>query len=59
MRVITTTELRRLSRTQLYSLRVQMQAVMADLPVGSVEYQFVLATLENIRTVMGWASLTL
>lgn len=59
MRVITVTELRLLNRTQLYSLRVQFQAVLADLPEGSVEYQFVLATLENIRTVMSWASLSL
>ena len=59
MRVITVSELRLLNRTQLFSLYVQMQAVFADLPVGSVEYQFVLATLENIRHVLSWASLSL
>jgi hypothetical protein len=48
-----------LTRTQLYSLRVQMRAILADLPEGSVEHQFVLATLENVRQVVPWASLSL
>lgn len=52
MRVITVSELRLLSRAQLYSLRVQFQAVLADLPQGSVEYQFAVATLENIRAII-------
>jgi len=59
MRVITVSELRLLNRAQLFSLRVQMQAVLSDLPEGSTEYQFILATLENIRHVMSWASLSL
>ncbi len=41
MRVITINELSRLTRSQLYALLVQMQAVLADLPVGSPEYQFI------------------
>jgi len=53
MRVITTNELSRLTRSQLYALLVQMQAVLADLPVGSPEYKFIAETLVNIRRVLG------
>ena len=59
MRVITITELRRLTRTQLYSLQVQMQSVLVDLPAGSVEHEFIRATLENIRAVLGMSGLCL
>jgi len=52
MRVISTNELSRLTRSQLYALLVQMQAVLADLPVGSPEYQFIAETLANIRHVL-------
>ena len=59
MRVITVSELRRLNRAQLFSLQVQMQAVLTDLTTASVEYEFVRATLDNIRQVLSWTSLSL
>jgi len=52
MRVISVTELSKLTRTQLFALFTQMQAVLSDLPQGSPEYQFVIGTLKNIKTVL-------
>lgn len=52
MRVITTNELSRLTRAQLFSLLVQLQAVLADLVAGSPEFQFTTETLANIRVVL-------
>lgn len=52
MRVISTTELSRLTRAQLFSLLTQMRAVLADLPQGSPEYEFALGTLDNIKAVL-------
>ena len=52
MRVISTSELSRLTRTQLFALYTQMQAVLADLPRGSPEYEFVIGTLANIKLVL-------
>ena len=52
MRIISINELSRLTRSQLYALLVQMQAVLADLPGGSPEYQFIAETLANIRFVL-------
>jgi len=52
MRVISVTELSKLTRTQLFALYTQMQAVLSDLPQSSPEYQFVIGTLNNIKTVL-------
>ncbi len=52
MRVISVTELFLLTRTQLFSLYTQMQAVLSDLPQGSPDYQFVIGTLNNIKSVL-------
>ena len=52
MRVINTNELSGLTRNQLLSLLVQLQAVLADLVEGSLEFQFVAKTLMNIRRVL-------
>jgi hypothetical protein len=52
MRVISTTELARLTRAQLFSLLTQMQAVLADLAPDTPEYRFANAMLANIRLVL-------
>ena len=52
MRVITTHELSRLTRAQLFALLVQLQAVLADLAEGSPEFQFATETLANVRAVL-------
>jgi hypothetical protein len=52
MRVISVAELSKLTRTQLFALYTQMQAVLSDLPQGSPEYQFVIGTLNNIKSVL-------
>jgi len=52
MRVISQTELYLLTRAQLFSLYTQMQAVLADLPPDTPEYQFVIGTLKNIKFVL-------
>ncbi|HEX3666826.1 MAG TPA: hypothetical protein VHU23_16500 [Rhizomicrobium sp.] len=58
MRVISVVELSRLTRTQLFSLYTQMQAVLTDLDQNSTEYQFVLGTLNNIKFVLFRKQLT-
>ena len=52
MRVISQTELFRLTRAQLFSLLTQFQSVLADLPQGSPEYELALGTLNNIKIVL-------
>jgi len=52
MRVISINELSRLTRAQLFALYTQMQAVIADMPHGSPEYEFVIGTLANIKLVL-------
>ncbi len=52
MRVISQTELSRLTRAQLFSLYTQMQAVLSGLPQGTLEYEFTLSTLNNIKAVL-------
>lgn len=52
MRVISQTELFLLTRAQLFSLYTQMQAVLADLQPDTPEYQFVIGTLNNIKSVL-------
>jgi hypothetical protein len=52
IRVISTSELARLTRTQLFALYVQMQAVIADTPPGTPEYEFAVRTLANIKLVL-------
>lgn len=52
MRVINTNELSGLTRNQLLSLLVQLQAVLADLAEGSPEFQFATETLANVRAVL-------
>ena len=52
MRVISLPELSILTRAQLFALHTQMLAVLADQTEGSVEYQFILGTLRNIRAAL-------
>ena len=52
MRVITPNELSHLTRSQLFALLVQMQAVLADLAPGTPEHGFCVSTLVNIRVVL-------
>jgi len=52
MRVINTNELSGLTRNQLLSLLVQLQAVLADLVEGTPEFQFATETLANVRVVL-------
>jgi len=52
MRVISQTELSRLTRAQLFSLYTQIRAILADLPQGSPEYEFALRTLNNIKIAL-------
>ena len=52
IRFISTSELSRLTRTQLFALYTQMLTVLADLPQGSPEYEFVIGTLANIKLVL-------
>jgi hypothetical protein len=52
MRVISVTELSRLTRAQLFSLYTQMQAVLAGLSEGGSEYEFAIGTLNNIKIVL-------
>ena len=52
MRVISQTELSRLTRAQLFSLYTQIQATLADLASDTPEYQFATAMLANIRLAL-------
>jgi len=52
MQVISTTELSRLTRAQLFSLLTQFQATLADLAPDTPEYRFANAMLANIRSVL-------
>jgi hypothetical protein len=52
MRVLTTTELRRLTRIELCALAAQMTNALPDLPEGSPERETVLVNLRNIRWVL-------
>ena len=52
MRVILQSELSHLPRSQLYSLFVQFQAMLSDLPEEAPEHRFAIETLMNIRTVL-------
>ncbi len=52
MRVITPNELSHLTRSQLFALLVQLQAVLADLASGSPEHGFCLSTLVNVRVAL-------
>ena len=52
MRVISQTELSRLTRAQLFSLLTQIQALLADLVPGSGEHRFACAMLANIRLAL-------
>ncbi len=52
MRVISQNELSYLTRRQLYSLLVQVQATLSGQPEGSPEYSFLAETLSNIRAVL-------
>jgi hypothetical protein len=58
MRVITQNELSRLTRAQLFSLLVQLQAVLGDLAEGSPEFQFATETLANVRAALARRELT-
>jgi hypothetical protein len=52
MQVISTLELSRLTRAQLFSLLTQFQATLADLKPGTPEHLFATAMLANIRAVL-------
>lgn len=52
MRVISLPELLILTRAQLFAMHTQMLAVLADQTEGSVEHQFILGTLRNIRAAL-------
>lgn len=52
MQVISTNDLSRLTRAQLFSLLTQFQATLADLTPGTPEHQFASAMLTNIRFVL-------
>jgi hypothetical protein len=52
MQVISTNDLSRLTRAQLFSLLTQFQATLSDLAPDSPEYQFANAMLANVRLVL-------
>jgi len=49
MRVLTLTELMRLTRTELCALAAQVTNALADYPEGSAEREVAQTTLRNIR----------
>jgi hypothetical protein len=53
MRVLTITELMRLTRTELCALAARITNELPDLPEGSAERANALTTLRNIRFVLG------
>jgi hypothetical protein len=52
MRVLTLTELMRLTRIELTDLLARITNTFPDLPEGSPERQSAVITLRNIRTVL-------
>ena len=52
MQVISTTDLSRLTRAQLFSLLTQFQATLADLKPDTPGYRFASAMIANIRQVL-------
>jgi hypothetical protein len=52
MQVISTNDLSRLTRAQLFSLLTQFQATLADLVPGTPEHEFASAMLANIKLVL-------
>ena len=52
MRVLSQNELSTRTRSQLYALLVQFQAVLFNLAAGSTEYRFVIETIANIRVAL-------
>ena len=52
MRVWDTSELARLTRTELRALLAKMLGEMSDFPAGSPEHAMVHANLRNIRCVL-------
>jgi hypothetical protein len=52
MQVISTNDLCRLTRAQLFSLLTRFQATLADLAPDSPEYLFATAMLANIKLVL-------
>ncbi len=58
MRVISQNELSHLTRSQLYALLVQVQAMLSSQPAGTPEYNFLVETLANIRVALSRRALT-
>ena len=52
MRVLTLTELMRLSKFELCDLATQITNALADLPEGSAERANAVTTLRNIRSAL-------
>ena len=52
MRVLTITELMRLTRIELTDLLIRITNALPDLPEGSIERQNALLNLRNIRRVL-------
>jgi hypothetical protein len=58
MRAISQNELSYMTRSQLYSMLVQVQATLSGQAEGSPEYGFLAGTLANIRAVLARRTLT-
>jgi len=54
MRVLTLTELMRLTRIELCDLLARITAALPDFPEGSAECSNALLNLGNIRRVLAW-----
>lgn len=52
MRVLTPTELMRLTRTELFALAARMTTALSEFPEGSYEYATAYVNLWNIRRVL-------
>ena len=52
MRVLTLTELMRLTRTELFALAARMTTALSEFPEGSYEYAAAYVNLRNIRAAL-------
>jgi hypothetical protein len=59
MRVLTITELMRLSRIELCDLLTRIAAILRNFPVGSVEQNNAITNLRNITRILIQRDLTL
>jgi hypothetical protein len=58
MRVLTQTELMRLTTTELCALMAQIAAALRDYPAGSAERENALSSLRNICRVLAGREMT-